>query len=304
MDQSAYSWKIGTDFSLSNNISGSHLAFYGLNELNEFVEVPTHRHDTEMDLRRVSLSFMNSIDEEWDVGLTIPYFWKSQEANVSFLEPATPLDVEYAERAGFIHHRNEEYHGFGDIELMAGLKKRDLLKEGSIMRIGLGLTLPTGRTEDDPWLLGDLGKKHLHIQFGNGTIDPLINFYYGFQISEKIGLGFYSRARLPFYRNTKGFRGAPELAFSPMVNFTISEKLSASLGLSAEYFGYSDWRLTGRDPNSGFLHSSLSFNLSYEMKENLDLGFGFTNPIHQSFYGDGEDFEISPSLTFSLRKSF
>ena len=79
LDQSAYTWKIGTDFSLSNNISGSHLAFYGLNELNEFVEVPTHRHDTEMDLRRVSLSFMKSIDEEWDVGLTIPYFWKSQE---------------------------------------------------------------------------------------------------------------------------------------------------------------------------------------------------------------------------------
>ena len=89
-----------------------------------------------------------------------------------------------------------------------------------------------------------------------------------------------------------------------MVNFTISEKLSASLGLSAEYFGYSDWRLTGRDPNSGFLHSSLSFNLSYAMKENSDLGFGVTKPFHQSFYGDGEDFEISPSFTFSLRKSF
>ena len=43
---------------------------------------------------------MNSIDEEWDISLTIPYFWKSQEANVSFLEPATPLDVEYAEEPG------------------------------------------------------------------------------------------------------------------------------------------------------------------------------------------------------------
>ena len=79
-------------------------------------------------------------------------------------------------------------------------------------------------------------------------------------------------------------------------------KSSASVGLSAEYFGYSDWRLTGRDPTQGFF-SSLSFNLSYAMKENLDLGFGVTKPFHQSFYGDGEDFEISPSLTHSLYAS-
>ena len=280
------------------------MANYGLNDSYEFVEVPTHRHDVEMDLRRVSLSFMKSIDDDWDIGLTVPYFWKSQEAKVSFIEPANPIEMEYAERAGFIHHRTENYHGFGDLELMAGFKKRDFLKEGSIMRIGMGLALPTGRTEDDPWLLGDLGQKHLHIQFGNGTIDPLINFYYGFQISEKIGLGFYSRARLPFYHNSKSYRGAPEFAFSPMVNFTISEKLSASAGLSAEYFGYSDWKLTGRDPNSGFLHSSLSFNISYAMREDLDLGFGVTKPFHQSFYGDGEDFKVAPSFTFSLRRSF
>ena len=182
------------------------------------------------------MSFMKSIDDVWDIGLTIPYFWKSQEAKISFIEQANPIEMEYAERAGFIHHRTEDYDGFGDLELMAGFKKRDFLKEGSIMRIGMGLALPTGRTEDDPWLLGDLGKKHLHIQFGNGTIDPLINFYYGFQISEKIGLGFYSRARLPFYHNTKSYRGAPELAFSPMVNFTMSAKLAASVGISAEYF--------------------------------------------------------------------
>ena len=156
---------------------------------------------------------------------------------ISFIEQANPIEMEYARRDPFIIVLRIMM--VWNLELMAGFR-RDFLKEGSIMRIGMGLALPTGRTEDDPWLLGDLGKKHLHIQFGNGTIDPLINFYYGFQISEKIGLGFYSRARLPFYHNSKSYRGAPELAFSPMVNFTMSEKLSASVGISAEYFGYSD----------------------------------------------------------------
>ena len=58
---------------------------------------------------------------------------------------------------------------------MAGFKKRDLFKDGSILRLGMGLALPSGRTESDPWILGDSGKKHLHIQFGNGTVDPLLN---------------------------------------------------------------------------------------------------------------------------------
>ena len=93
LDQAVYSWKVGTDFSFSNGITGSHLANYGLNDSYEFVDVPTHRHDVEMDLRRVSLSFMKSIDDDWDVGLTVPYFWKSQEAKVSFIEPANPIEM-------------------------------------------------------------------------------------------------------------------------------------------------------------------------------------------------------------------
>lgn len=304
MDQSTFSWKVGTDFSISNGIFGTHFSNNGLTRSFENIEVPTHRHDVEMDLKRASFSIMKSINEEWDAALMIPYFWKSQKASISFLEPADPLQVEYAERSGYIHHRTENYDGFGDMEFMGGFKKRDLFKDGSIFRLGMGLALPSGRTESDPWILGDSGKKHLHIQFGNGTVDPLLNLYYGFQVNDSIGLGLYAKARLPLYHNNKGFRGASELAISPMVNWTYNENLSFSAGLSIEYYGYSDWRMSGRDPNSGFLHASASFNLSYTLSENLDVGLGFTKPVHQSFYGEGEDFEIAPSATLSLRRSF
>ena len=94
------------------------------------------------------------------------------------------------------------------------------------------------------------------------------------------------------------------MALSPMINWTYSDKLSFSAGLSIEYYGYSDWRMSGRDPNSGFLHASASFNLSYALSKNLDVGLGITKPVHQSFYGEGEDFEIAPSATLSLRRSF
>mgnify|MGYP003978449917 FL=1 len=293
-----------TDFSISNGIFGAHLSNNGLTSSFDNIEVPTHRHDVEMDLRRASFSIMKSINEEWDATLMIPYFWKIQKASISFLEPANPIEAEYAKRSGYIHHRTENYDGFGDVEFMAGYKKRDLFKDGSVLRLGMGLALPSGITESDPWVLGDFGRKHLHIQFGNGTVDPLLNLYYGFQINDSMGLGLYAKARLPLYHNNKGFRGASELAISPMVNWTYNEKLSFSAGLSIEYYGYSDWLMSGRDPNSGFLHVSAALNLSYALSESFDIGFGITKPLHQSFYGEGEDFEIAPSATLSLRRFF
>ena len=304
MDQSIFPWRLGIDYSFSNGIKGGHLSNDGLTESFEKILVPTHRHDVEMDLKRVSVSLLKSINEEWDIGLMVPYYWKSQEASISFLEPFSSIQKDYAERSGYIHHRSENYEGIGDIELLAGYKRRDLIKTGSILRVGFGLALPTGETEDDPWELGDMGEKHLHIQFGNGTLDPIFNFYYGFPLFEKIALGLYAKTRLPLYHNNKGYRGAVELAVSPMINWSVTEKVSASAGIVLERYGRSNWKMSGTDPNSGFVHASASLNLSYAASEKLDIGLGITKPFHQSFFGDGENFDIAPSVSFSIRKSF
>ena len=140
--------------------------------------------------------------------------------------------------------------------------------------------------------------------FGSFVISFILHTPQYFQINDSIGLGLYAKARLPLYHNNKGFRGASELAISPIVNWTYNEKLSFSAGLSIEYYGYSDWLMSGRDPNSGFLHASAALNLSYALSESFDIGLGITKPLHQSFYGEGEDFEIAPSATLSLRRSF
>ncbi|MCH2059966.1 MAG: hypothetical protein MK183_05010 [Verrucomicrobiales bacterium] len=295
---------MGIDYSFSNNIKAGHLSNEGLTESFEGIPVPTHRHDVEMDLKRVSISLLKSINDKWDFGLIIPYYWKSQKASVSFLEPSNSLQKTYAERSAYIHHRTEDYDGIGDIELLAGHKTKDLLKSGSILRLGFGLALPTGKTEDDPWVLGDLGEEHLHIQFGNGTLDPIFNLYYGFPLSEKTALAIYAKTRVPFYHNNQGYRGAVELAVSPMINWSISEKISASTGIVLERYGHSDWKTSGSDPNSGLFYTGASITLTYAASEQLDIGLGITKPFHQRFFGDGESFEIAPSFSFSIRKSF
>jgi len=295
---------LGIDYSFSNNIKAGHLSNDGLTESFKGIPVPTHRHNVKMDLKRASVSLLKSINNEWDIGFMLPYYWKSQEASISFLEPANSLQQEYAERAAYIHHRSENYNGIGDIELFAGHKRKDLIKSGSILRLGFGLALPTGKTEADPWELGELGKKHLHIQFGNGTLDPIVNLYYGFPLSKKTALAIYAKTRVPFYHNDKGYRGAVELTASPMINWSISEKVSASAGIALERFGHADWKNNGTDPNSGLLHASVSLNLSYAVTEQLDISLGITKPFHQKFFGDGENFEIAPGFSFSVRKSF
>ena len=89
-----------------------------------------------------------------------------------------------------------------------------------------------------------------------------------------------------------------------MINWSISEKVSASAGIVLERFGHADWQKSGTDPNSGLLHASASLNLSYAATEQLDISLGITKPSHQRFFGNGENFEIAPGFSFSVRKSF
>ena len=68
--------------------------------------------------------------------------------------------------------------------LFIGYKIRGLFKTGDVVSTRFGTTIPIGRTEENPWKLGDAGIEHLHIQFGTGTFNPIANLRYS----------------LPFYR--------------------------------------------------------------------------------------------------------
>jgi len=73
-----------------------------------------------------------------------------------------------------IHHRDETLFGFGDVAVVGRYR---LLEPTLTRRISvdlrLGASLPTGRTEDDPFKLGNAGISHQHVMFGSGTIDPI-----------------------------------------------------------------------------------------------------------------------------------
>lgn len=104
-----------------------------------------------------------------------------------------------------VHHRNETLAGLGDAWLLARVSG---IVAGVLVAGRVGLSLPLGRTEEDPFALGALGRRHQHIQFGTGTFDPLV----AFDAARSLGgfeLAAYAQAQASLYANAHGFRAGP-----------------------------------------------------------------------------------------------
>ena len=107
-----------------------------------------------------------------------------------------------------IHHRRETLLGPGDLRLKGTFHSGQLLGFlPGYWRLSLGVTLPTGRIEKDPFTLGQEGKKHQHIFFGHGTVDPIASFAWSWQ-GFAWGWQAWSSLRVPLYANRYGYKGA------------------------------------------------------------------------------------------------
>lgn len=115
-------------------------------------------------------------------------------------DPFSPID------AG-VHHRDETLFGLADMRLGV----RTALQVGTWwLNVRPGLTLPTGRTEEDPFALGEQGLRHQHVQFGNGTFDPTL----GIDVTRGTARGqfsFYGTSQVSLYENRHGFRAGPRV---------------------------------------------------------------------------------------------
>lgn len=101
-----------------------------------------------------------------------------------------------------IHHRNETLFGIGDPWVSGRIHWRI----GSLQLAGrVGVSLPLGTTEENPFALGRAGLEHQHIQFGTGTFNPLLALEGDYPVG-RLTLRGYAQAQLVLYENAKGFR--------------------------------------------------------------------------------------------------
>ncbi len=170
-----------------------------------------------------------------------------------------------------IHHRTETLTGLGDVRLSGHWRALEGRGVGAwILDLRLGFSLPTGSTEDDPFVLGASGHVHQHIFFGTGTVDPA----FGLEASRAIGawrVQTFARAQLPLYSNSYGYRG-PRLVAA---GFGLSRGLGTSgVRVMAQASTYHEFAATwsGKPANnSGRTDAVGSLGVTYRLTESIGL---------------------------------
>ena len=136
-------------------------------------------------------------------------------------QPYTPPFPDY-------HHRNQTLFHAGDVTIAVPMTR----PAGEwTMGLSLGVSLPTGKTEPDPFALGDLGLPHQHIQFGTGTFDPMV----AASATHPAGattLSATANTRLTLYRNSHEYQAGDRFGLGAGAGRKLGAAWNASAGLA------------------------------------------------------------------------
>ncbi len=198
-------------------------------------EVPVQElylHDQRLYPVELRLTAEYGISETFGLELQVPF--RSVTTSVEFTRPNgspyQPLDAD-------VHHRDETLVGPADSWLLLRI---GTVFQGWWLAARPGVSLPLGRTEEDPFELGDSGLRHQHIQLGSGTLDPVLVV----EASRKLGeleLGIFAQAQASLYENRHGYRAPWKVNGAPRWAASSSETLGARWV----------WKRFTRTPNAG-----------------------------------------------------
>lgn len=291
---------------------GGHLETKGISPDGKVISVPLHRHHVKLNIFRVDASLKYQFNLNWGVEVNIPYEMKVQEATLEEIDPLTALEREAILRNRDIHHRNETYTGLTDSDFFIGYRRQSILKTNDLIIGRVGTTLPLGKTEEDPWKLGDAGLEHLHIQFGTGTFNPIADVHYSLPLFAGISVNGSVRGKFPFYENSKTYRGSTELTYSAGMSYRLRDWLSLQAGYLGVYQGYAYWA-GERDINTGMRFSMLSFGTSVVMPYDVPLSLAVMLPLGQEMfhtdsgagaYEEMDAFEFGPLVSLTVLYGF
>ena len=288
----------------STDSQGGHPETKGLDDSGQVITVPDHQHEVSLDFLRVEFEFQYTFLDHWDFVFRAPYDIKDQSSEVGFVDSATLEEKAAMLRNMELHHRTESYRGFSDLMALVAYRDYDVLRQGDSFRIAFGTSLPAGQTEDDPFKLGDAGEEHLHIQFGTGTFDSLLELYYQLPLAGKLSFGAYTLGRFPFYENSKTYQGPVEVTVGASLGYLIGKRFFVHGDGTFFYQSHADW--DGQDDiNSGLRATSALVGLSVNVSQNTALGIDFLYPISQTTLDPGGDtFERGNTFLFRISQFF
>lgn len=180
-------------------------------------EIPVHLHDQQITWFRLEPGLTAGLGKGFQLSLTVPVDLRVVRVDYYTLEGEV-FDPPYAD----IHHRNETLGGLTDGTWMLRWYSMPLPKV--LVGVGLGSSLPFGKTEEDPFQLTEEGLTHQHLQLGSGTFVPAAELSL-LWMSPRWSLWFSASGRLPLYANKKGYQPPRSLNLSAGPGFRVVKPL-------------------------------------------------------------------------------
>lgn len=294
-------FRVNVNMLVSPDAQGGHLESRGLSPAGVVVDAPLHRHHVALSTYRIDVGLQYLLSDRWSLQATVPYAVRNQEASIEWIDPVSPEDRQAISRSRDIHHRNETYTGFSDVDLLLGYKVRGFFKTDDALSARLGTTIPIGKTEENPWELGDTGIEHLHIQFGTGTFNPIVSLQYNLPLYRGLTMTASARGMFPFYENSKAYRGSAELGWTAGFTYRLFDWFSFSGNYLGFYQSSAAWA-GERDINTGLRYSMAAFGMSLATLDGISVSANVMLPLTQETLYDESDaieFGTLVSLTTS-----
>ncbi|MCY3723854.1 MAG: hypothetical protein OXG97_16665 [Candidatus Poribacteria bacterium] len=297
-------FRVNINMLVSPDAQGGHLESRGLSPTGKVVDTPLHRHHVGLSTYRMDVGVQYLLNDQWTLQANIPYAVKNQDASIEWIDPVSPEDREAILRSRDIHHRDETYAGLTDSDLFLGYKMRGLFRTDDLLFARLGSTLPVGKTEEDPWKLGDAGIEHLHIQFGTGTFNPIANLQYSLPLYRGLTIMASTRGTFPFYENSKTYRGSVELTYTAGFMYRLSDWFSFNANYLGFYQSSAAWA-GERDINTGLRYTMAALGMSVVTLNGISVSANFMFPLTQeTLYDGGDAIEFGNLVSLATTYSF
>jgi hypothetical protein len=204
---------------------------------------PPQLHDQQFRLLELRAGLGVGITDRLGIELQLPL--KLDKTSVEYRRvDGTAFTPDYPS----IHHRDETLVGIGDPWLL-GRVGWALGDVATLVR--LGVSLPLGSTEPDPFALGEMGLPHQHVQLGTGTFDPILSLEASWRPGDAWLLRWTSQAQLALYENDDGYRAGRRYGMGLEGRRSLRSWLD--LGLTADVVSESAERWHGEVKQEGNL---------------------------------------------------
>ena len=295
----AWTLRLSAAASLGND--GGHFESEGVNGAGATVPVPRHRHEVEVNTFRTVLDLEYAAAGNLAFRLKLPYEERDRSARIGLVDPATAAERAAMQRGLDFHHPDATLSGVRDLELTAARAWRGALAADDCLELAAGLSLPTGQTESNPYARDANGNllPHEHMQFGSGTVDPLLQLTWARALNEDWSASVFAAARAPLYENSHDFRAPREVTLSGGLGRAQGARWHLRGTLTALYSSQAEWAGVA-DVNTGWVTTYAGLGAEWR-GENLSCSLLLQLPIAQNTLGEGDEtYDLGPVISLSF----